>query len=82
MRTNDLNQDHLVGTIDGRYRVSSPVVKYDPVTRTVTTMSGREYELMGAPGNHEDEIQTAWDRYAFGEDIDSEMDVTEEYEAP
>ena len=41
---------HLVGVVDGYGRVCSPIQEFDRETMTVTTQSGKQYELVGEPG--------------------------------
>ena len=41
---------HLVGVVDGLGRVCSPIQEFDCETMTVTTQSGKLYELVGEPG--------------------------------
>ena len=41
---------HLVGVVDGYGRVCSPIQEFDRETMTVTTQSGKLYELVGEPG--------------------------------
>ena len=41
---------HLVGVVDGYGRVCSPIQEFDRETMTVTTRSGKLYELVGEPG--------------------------------
>ena len=69
---------HLVGVVDGLGRVCSPIQEFDRETMTVTTRSGKLYELIGPPGDGVDS------QYVFGQwcdmnQIDDVTDVTDEY---
>ena len=47
--------DHFSGVraIDGKGRISTPIVEWDPESRVGTTQSGRRYQLSGEPdGGH------------------------------
>ena len=46
----DETTQHLVGVVDGLGRVCSPIQEFDRETMTVTTRSGKLYELIGPPG--------------------------------
>ena len=41
---------HLVGVVDGLGRVCSPIQDFNRETMTVTSRSGKLYELVGEPG--------------------------------
>lgn len=56
---------HLVGHNMDRWegRASTAIQSIDPVTRTVTTLSGRVYELVG-PAGYDSNGTYVWNRWA------------------
>lgn len=42
---------HFIGFIDGRGRISTPIVEWNLEERVGRTVSGRHYELIGLPGD-------------------------------
>lgn len=42
---------HFIGFIDGRGRISTPIVEWHLEERVGRTASGRRYELIGQPGD-------------------------------
>lgn len=70
---------HLVGFIPGRSgRVTSAIQKFCPITRKITTQSGRVYTLVGMPGSSEDG-QYVWKYWSEGNGVVHDTDVTDEY---
>lgn len=72
---------HLVGyNLDGwEGRASTAIQSIDPATRTVTTLSGRVYELRGDPG-HDRDGAWVWRRWAAAQGWESKevtMEVVE-----
>ena len=59
-------------------RASSAIKKFDWETMTVTTQSGRNYKLVGAPGNARSG-EYAWQNWCSVNVVVSEVDVTNEY---
>lgn len=59
-------------------RASSAIKDFDRETMTVTTRSGRTYQLVGAPGNARIG-EHAWQSWCDKAGVVSEMDVTSEY---
>lgn len=70
---------HFVGWNqgDGEGRVSSPIVKCDPLTRRGTTESGRVYALVGPPGMDSDAVYV-WQRWQEINHARKVMEVTDE----
>ena len=58
-------------------RVSTPIIEFDPMTRTGVTRSGRRYRLVGRAGRNGD-ADYVWDRIASVWAIESWLDVTAE----
>lgn len=70
---------HLVGFIPGRSgRVTSAIQKFCPITRKITTQSGRVYTLIGMPGSSEDG-RYVWQYWSAGNFVINDKDVTDEY---
>ncbi|MDI1279675.1 hypothetical protein [Methylobacter sp.] len=70
---------HLVGFIPGRSgRVTSAIQKFCPITRKITTQSGRVYTLVGMPGSSRDG-QYVWKYWSAGNFVIHDIDVTDEY---
>lgn len=69
---------HLVGyNMDRREgRASTAIQSVDPASRTVTTLSGRVYELVG-PAGYDSNGSYVWNRWAAAVGWESK-DVTEE----
>ena len=69
---------HLVGVVDGYGRVCSPIQEFDRETMTVTTRSGKLYELIGPPGDGVDSryVFTNWCRMNGVTEV---TDVTDQY---
>jgi len=61
-------------------RVSSPIVAYDPVRRTVTTRSGRLYEMSGQPGFLGSNESYTLGRWCALNEVTAVDDVTDEYD--
>ena len=59
-------------------RASSPIVDFDSDTMTATTRSGKNYRLLGLPGNSR-LGRTAWNNWCKKNKVASELDVTKEY---
>lgn len=59
-------------------RASSAIKEFDRETMTVTTRSGRNYSLLGAPGKARIG-EYAWQNWCKKNGIVSEVDVTHEY---
>lgn len=57
-------------------QVCSPVVSFDPATRSGITRSGRVYRLAGRPGVDADALHV-WNRWKSINDITQERDVTD-----
>ncbi len=57
---------------------SSVITKFNLDTMTATTLSGRNYKLVGLPGNSR-LGKNAWIHWCSNNKIVSEMDVTNEY---
>ena len=69
---------HLVGVVDGYGRVCSPIQDFDRETMTVTSRSGKLYELVGEPGLDMDAayVFANWCRM---NEITEVTDVTDQY---
>ena len=59
-------------------RASSAIMKFDFDTMTATTRSGKNYCLVGLPGNSR-LGRSAWNNWCGKNVIVSELDVTKEY---
>lgn len=59
-------------------RVSSAIKEFDLLAMTAITHSGRNYQLLGAPGNARNG-EYAWQNWCRNNGIVSELDVTNEY---
>lgn len=59
-------------------RASSAIKEFERETMTVTTQSGRNYRLLGAPGNARSG-EYAWKNWCSNNVVVSEVDVTSEY---
>lgn len=59
-------------------RASSAIKEFDRETMTVTTRSGRNYSLVGAPGNARIG-EYAWQNWCNLNEVTSELDVTNQY---
>lgn len=76
----DDGKHHLVGhclrTNDGR--ASSSIQKFDPKKRTITTRSGRIYQLIGNPGSTTDS-RYVWETFKQMNNIKNTKDVSKQY---
>lgn len=72
---------HLVGWTGAEGRVSSPIVAWDPGTRTATTRSGRRYRLLGSPGRDAD-AEWVWGVWRRTHGIPSWLDVSSAFITP
>ncbi len=63
---------------NGLGRASSPIIEFNLDAMTVITRSGRNYKLIGLPGNTR-LGQNAWSRWCSNNKVVSELDVTSEY---
>lgn len=70
--------DHLVGTAGGYGRASSPIQAFDKDAGTVTTRSGRVYELCGNPGMSMDAAYV-WGNWCEVNGVKTAEDVSSEY---
>lgn len=59
-------------------RASSPIASFDKDSMTATTRSGKEYTLVGLPGNSK-LGRSAWRKWCRENGIVSEVDVTDQY---
>jgi hypothetical protein len=59
-------------------RASSSIMKFNLETMTATTRSGRNYRLVGLPGNSR-LGKSAWSNWCSSNGVVSELDVTNEY---
>lgn len=59
-------------------RASSAINEFDREAMTATTQSGRNYKLLGAPGNARSG-ECAWQNWCSINGVVSEVDVTNEY---
>lgn len=59
-------------------RASSAIKEFDWETMTATMHSGRNYKLIGAPGNARSG-ESAWENWCSMNDVVSKVDVTNEY---
>ncbi|WP_175930189.1 MULTISPECIES: hypothetical protein [unclassified Burkholderia] len=68
---------HFVGVdmLDSSGRVSSAIVRFDPVTMQGTTRSGRIYELVGKNGSSLN-AEYVWKRWCELNEVTSYTDVT------
>lgn len=69
---------HLVGVVDGFGRVCSAIQDFDRKTMTVTSLSGKLYELVGAPGLDIDAAYV-WANWCAINQITEVTDVTMDY---
>jgi hypothetical protein len=69
---------HFVGTnvAEVQGRVSSPLIKFDPLTRRGVTRSGRVYELVGLPTRLSADASYTWEHWLKLNRIYAEIDVT------
>ncbi len=63
---------------NGLGRASSPIVEFNSDAMIATTRSGRNYRLMGLPGNSR-LGRHAWNNWCSNNGITAESDVTHEY---
>ncbi len=63
---------------NGLGRASSPIMEFNLDAMTVITRSGRNYKLIGLPGNTR-LGKNAWSRWCSNNKVVSELDVTSEY---
>ena len=63
---------------NGIGRASSAIVKFDPDNMVVSTRSGKDYRLVGLPGNSRLGL-SAWHNWTTKNRVVSEVDVTKEY---
>jgi hypothetical protein len=77
---NGIRSRHVYGhdVANDAGRASSAIKEFDWETMTVTTQSGRNYKLVGAPGNARSG-EYAWRNWCNNNVIVSELDVTDEY---
>jgi hypothetical protein len=61
---------------DSSGRVSSPIVRFDPVAMQGTTQTGRIYELVGRKGSSLN-VEYVWMRWCELYEVTSYTDVTE-----
>ncbi len=59
-------------------RASSAIMKFNQETMTATTLSGRNYKLVGLPGNSR-LGRHAWIKWCDDNGVVSNLDVTQEY---
>jgi hypothetical protein len=59
-------------------RVSSAIKEFNLEAMTAITHSGRNYQLLGAPGNARNG-EYAWENWCRNNEVVSEVDVTNEY---
>lgn len=59
-------------------RASSPIASFDKDSMTATTRSGKQYTLVGLPGNSK-LGRSAWRKWCRENGIVSEVDVTDQY---
>ena len=70
---------HLIGVIPGRSgRVTSAIQKFCPDNRSITTLSGRVYTLVGMPSSSDDGYYV-WKYWSAGNCVIHDTDVTDEY---
>jgi len=71
--------DHLVGFIYGKSgRVTSAIKSFDGDLRKITTLSGRLYTLIGAPGYSED-ANYVWQNWKLKCRVLEDLDVSDLY---
>jgi hypothetical protein len=77
---NGIRSRHVWGhdVKNGLGRASSPIIEFNFGTMTATTRSGRNYRLLGLPGNSR-LGKHAWDSWCSSNEVVSELDVTNEY---
>jgi hypothetical protein len=77
---NGTRSRHIWGhdVTNGKGRTSSAIMAFDPDTMTATTRSGKNYRLVGLPGNSR-LGKSAWLNWCDKNKITSELDVTREY---
>ena len=63
---------------NGLGRASSPIMAFDPDAMTATTRSGRNYKLVGLPGNSR-LGKSAWHSWCRDNEVVLQLDVTNEY---
>jgi hypothetical protein len=63
---------------NGLGRASSPIVDFNSDAMSVTTISGRNYQLIGLPGNSR-LGKHAWIKWCSSNGVVAEQDVTSEY---
>lgn len=66
---------HLVGRADWEGRVSTSIVKIDPMNMCVKTGSGRVYQLVG-PSCHDDDAEYVWGRWMRLSGATNPRDIT------
>jgi hypothetical protein len=79
IRQSDIGGRHFLGFNVAEHdgRVSTPIVSFDPRTRTGVTASGRKYHLLGKAGFDKD-ADYVWGRAAKAWSITSWSDITHE----
>ncbi len=77
---NGIRSRHVWGhdVKNGLGRASSPIIEFNLDTMIATTRSGRNYRLLGLPGNSR-LGKHAWDSWCSSNEVVSELDVTNEY---
>lgn len=72
---------HFVGrcTLTGQYRVSPPIVSFDPDTRTGRTAQGLCFALTGPPGREDGLSWLHWLVAAWNNKVSGAKDITGEY---
>jgi hypothetical protein len=77
---NGIRSRHVWGhdVKNGLGRASSPIVEFDWDAMTATTRSGRNYRLVGLPGNSR-LGKHAWKNWCTNNGVVAESDVTHEY---
>ena len=80
----DSGDRHLVGAREDDFtgRVSTAITTFDPSRMMATTLSGRKYQLHGAPG-YDADAQYVWERWCNVNGVRIFRDVTAAvYEEP
>ncbi len=77
IREIDAGTRHFVGydIVDGKGRVSTPIMEFDPETGTGVTSSGSRYQLVGRAGQNRD-AEYVWSLATKAWDVKSWIDVT------
>lgn len=63
---------------NGLGRATSQIIRFDLEAMTATTRSGRNYKLVGLPGNSR-LGKDAWNKWCSDNAVVTELDVTNEY---